>query len=284
MSLNKDFAARLVIGIFGGLFFLCLAWFKPTGLLLVLFFFAMFALYEFFKLVVGGGYRPYTLLGYALVVGYFLIAHQPASEEMPALHIALALSLAALVVLKGMHLVRKIPRHTVTSLLLTVFGGFYIGGSISCVVSLINIQQIHFPGTFYGHGTLFLLPFVGAWASDTGAYLSGRLVGKEKLSRLSPNKTVEGFVGSIFAGFVAVYAYGHYFVGLMQPVLLILGLAIPFFGLGGDLFESAIKRRFQAKDSGNFFRNHGGVLDRFDSIFFVAPLTYFIIYYFYIYR
>jgi phosphatidate cytidylyltransferase len=283
MSFNKDFAARLAIGIFGGLFFLCIVWYRSAMLAFVLVFFSLFALYEYFALVTGGGHRPFRLIGYLISIGFLYIAYKPPSGQFSDLHVAFALCIGTLVLLKGLQMTGRLPERKITGLLITVFGGFYIGGSISCVIGLHHIQQMRFHETFYGHDTLFLLPFVGAWASDTGAYLSGRLVGREQLTRISPNKTIEGFVGSVFAGFVAVYAFGYYFLGLALPALMLLGLTIPFFGLGGDLFESAIKRRFNAKDSGAFFRNHGGVLDRFDSIFFVAPLTYFIIYYFYIY-
>jgi len=131
---------------------------------------------------------------------------------------------------------------------------------------------------------LFILPFVGAWAGDTGAYLTGHLLGREKIDiKVSEGKTVEGFLGGWAAGFVAIYIFGSV-LHFPTSLSVLLGLVVPVIGVAGDLFESAIKRRFGVKDSGNFFQSHGGVMDRFDSVFFVLPIVYFVIYYFYIYH
>ncbi len=118
--------------------------------------------------------------------------------------------------------------------------------------------------------------FILIWCNDTFAYLFGRSFGKHKLfERISPNKTWEGFFGGAISAFVAAFTM-HYFLDFL-PLVGWLGLAliVVIFGTIGDLFESAIKRSFNLKDSGSFMPGHGGILDRIDSLLFVLPLSYF---------
>lgn len=112
------------------------------------------------------------------------------------------------------------------------------------------------------------------WVTDSGAYFTGRKLGKRKLwPEISPNKTIEGFVGGIVLAVIAAVI-----MQLMTPfdvswfVLLIVVVVSSIFGQMGDLVESAIKRNYDVKDSGTILPGHGGILDRFDSLLFVLPL------------
>jgi phosphatidate cytidylyltransferase len=116
------------------------------------------------------------------------------------------------------------------------------------------------------------------WFTDSGAYFTGRKIGKRKLwPEISPNKTVEGFVGGIIWA-IAVALVLNYFVDLDKSILVIAIVTIgaSVFGQLGDLVESALKRHFNVKDSGHILPGHGGILDRFDSILFVMPLLHFL--------
>ena len=116
------------------------------------------------------------------------------------------------------------------------------------------------------------------WTTDSGAYFIGRKIGKRKLwPEISPNKTVEGFVGGIITAVV--------FASIMQMIypissswiaLIVIAVIASIFGQMGDLVESAIKRHYGVKDSGNLLPGHGGILDRFDSLLFVLPLLHFL--------
>lgn len=124
---------------------------------------------------------------------------------------------------------------------------------------------------------LALTPFIGAFMSDTGAFFSGRAFGKHKLApKVSPNKTVEGSVGG-FVGSVAGMLIFHFAaraalrLDLGWYVAVLMGLLGSLLGQLGDLSFSVIKREFGIKDYGRIFLEHGGVLDRFDSVLFVAP-------------
>jgi len=112
------------------------------------------------------------------------------------------------------------------------------------------------------------------------AYLVGRFVGRHLLApRLSPKKTWEGFVAGalagIFATFVTLYDTRHHYLSVPQS--LVLGAGIVAAAVVGDLFESALKRDLDVKDTGRLLGGHGGVLDRVDALLFAAPAAYFIV-------
>lgn len=116
----------------------------------------------------------------------------------------------------------------------------------------------------------------GVWVNDTMAYIVGRLFGRHKLiPRISPGKTWEGTVGGILATTVASGLAGPLILGLAWAPSCLLGALIGMAGSIGDLVESYLKRAAGVKDSGRLLPGHGGVLDRIDSLLFVAPLVYY---------
>ena len=132
--------------------------------------------------------------------------------------------------------------------------------------------------------------FILIWTNDTFAYLVGKSIGKHKLfERVSPKKTIEGFLGGVvfaaFAGFLISKLYIRPNPDFSQKSILIwtiIALIVSIFGTIGDLIESKFKRIAGVKDSGTIMPGHGGVLDRLDSVIFVAPvifLFYQILYY-----
>ncbi|QPC46376.1 phosphatidate cytidylyltransferase [Mangrovibacillus cuniculi] len=122
---------------------------------------------------------------------------------------------------------------------------------------------------------LFFALFV-VWATDSGAYFVGRAIGKRKLwPDISPNKTIEGFVGGIVCALIVGFLFIQFSTidaGIVQFIIVTIILSV--FGQIGDLVESALKRHYDVKDSGNILPGHGGVLDRFDSLLFVLPLLH----------
>ncbi len=114
------------------------------------------------------------------------------------------------------------------------------------------------------------------WSNDTGAYLVGRRWGRRRLApELSPGKTVEGAMGGLLACLLAAWVVALFYTQLPLGLLLLLGLIIGMAAQVGDLVESAIKRQTGVKDSGRLIPGHGGILDRFDSMLFTAPLVYY---------
>ena len=141
-----------------------------------------------------------------------------------------------------------------------------IAAGFACLVILRDISP-----------AVVLTPFIGAFMSDTGAFFAGRAFGKRKLCpAVSPTKTVAGCIGG-FVGSIAGMAVFHLVVktwfqlDLGWGVVILMGVIGSLFGQLGDLSFSVIKREFGIKDYGAIFPGHGGVLDRFDSVLFVAP-------------
>ncbi len=112
------------------------------------------------------------------------------------------------------------------------------------------------------------------WATDSGAYFIGRAIGKRKLwPEISPNKTVEGFIGGIVCALIVGTLFSLFSnIPASMLKLIIITAILSVFGQMGDLVESALKRHFDVKDSGKILPGHGGILDRFDSLLFVWPL------------
>ena len=150
------------------------------------------------------------------------------------------------------------------------FGGIVIPYAFSAVVRILDMQMGQY---------LVLVPFVLAFLPDSGAYFAGRFFGKHKLAPvISPKKTVEGAIGALITGVVCMVIYMRildaafnvevkFFFGLLYGLL---GSAAAIFG---DLCFSVVKRQTGIKDYGTLLPGHGGILDRFDSMIIVAPLT-----------
>ena len=135
-----------------------------------------------------------------------------------------------------------------------------------------------------------------AWGGDTAAYFAGRAFGKHKLAPIvSPHKTVEGAIGGIFGSVLAgvvltlVYSFlsaSHNVITIqVQPrhyaILVVMGAIASVLGILGDLFASSVKRQVGIKDYGTIFPGHGGILDRFDSVMFIAPFVSIAVRYFF---
>ncbi len=133
-------------------------------------------------------------------------------------------------------------------------------------------------------GVLLVLPMVVTWASDIGAYFTGRTIGGRKLiPSVSPGKTVAGAVGGLVASMVVAYLYARH---VLAPVAhlgftpwgaVLFGALISVAAQTGDLFESLLKREGGVKDSSRILPGHGGILDRFDSLIFVLPVAYLLV-------
>lgn len=142
-------------------------------------------------------------------------------------------------------------------------------------VAYVGIGFMYFYETREAGLIYILYGLLIVWVTDTGAYLFGRAIGRRKLwPQISPNKTVEGFLGGILCSLLLAVLF--WTTGWIQGgsvfLFVILTMILSMFGQLGDLVESALKRHFDVKDSGRLLPGHGGVLDRFDSFIFVLPL------------
>lgn len=159
----------------------------------------------------------------------------------------------------------------VEEMAMTVFAALVVPSMLSVFVLMADLE----------HARLYMfLPFVCAFTSDAFALFAGMRFGKHKLApHLSPKKTVEGSVGGFLGAALCCVLYGLFISKVLghAPVywmLALYGLLGSLVSQLGDLSFSYIKRQYGIKDYGHLFREHGGVLDRFDSVTFCAPLTY----------
>jgi phosphatidate cytidylyltransferase len=221
---------------------------------------AVLALHEFYEMT--RGLRPVLLAGYAGTLAALIGA-----EWGPEWALAGFLSTFGFTfVFKGL----AGTRATTVSAAATVLGSAWIGLGLAHMIFIRDIPE---------HGVLAALTvLLAVFASDTAAYLAGRLFGRHKLApQTSPGKTWEGLVvGTIVAVLVPFFAF--YDQGLLDiPESLILGVAIAVAAPIGDLFESGLKRDAGIKDSGSLLLGHGGMLDRIDALLFAAIASYYVL-------
>jgi phosphatidate cytidylyltransferase len=147
---------------------------------------------------------------------------------------------------------------------------------IYIVVPFTLMVQIPFLSTKYSYvNTTILGVFILIWTNDTFAFLIGKNFGKHKLlERISPNKTIEGFIGGMIFTFIASFILAKVFNSLSLVQWIVIAGIVSIFGVLGDLIESMFKRQAGVKDSSNFIPGHGGFLDRFDSVIFAAPFIF----------
>jgi phosphatidate cytidylyltransferase len=155
----------------------------------------------------------------------------------------------------------------------TIFGVFYITLPFAMLYHIGFYNNHQFSSDFsYAlvWGFFFIL-----WSNDTGAYLSGKYLGKHKLfERISPKKTWEGSFGGAVLSIVVAYVCSMYFDEITTKDWIITAIITVVFGSLGDLVESMLKRSLNIKDSGNILPGHGGILDRFDGLFLSIPFVY----------
>jgi phosphatidate cytidylyltransferase len=224
---------------------------------------ALLALYEFLVLGRRKGYQlpvPLCLVVALLILAAFVL--EPLSVEM-GVFVALLVIPASYVFGRGT-LDDALPSSAI-AVLATLYVGM-LGGSL-----------IRLRGDFHENGpklVFFLLLVV--WLGDAGAYYTGRMFGRHKLSpRISPKKTVEGGIGGVTTSVAAaVVIHSTFFPAFPLLHAIIAGVLLSIAGIVGDLAESMWKRSADVKDSGTLIPGHGGFLDRFDSIFFTAPILY----------
>jgi len=229
-------------------------WFQIAVAIVIL-----LALYEF--------YTAFAPLNPAGVLGLFcagLIIIDPI-DNLAILLMGFTLFVMMLVIL--LH-----KKLNVQTIFVSIFGVIYIGFMLTRLLEIRAMDS----GVF-----LIWLVFTSAWGCDTGAYIFGKLFGKRKLiPALSPNKTIAGSIGGAFSAAAISGLYGWIMAALGHMsmdfafIAAGIGLAGGIMAQFGDLTASAIKRHTGKKDFGNIMPGHGGVLDRFDSIIFTAPLVY----------
>jgi phosphatidate cytidylyltransferase len=158
-------------------------------------------------------------------------------------------------------------------------------------VTVKKVSEIIFMGTYVvffmyhmmlmNNSKFVWLVYIIAFGTDTFAYFTGKFFGKNKLyPEVSPNKTVEGAIGGIIGSTILSLIYFNYLSINKYFYIIIFSVSASVFSMAGDLTASKIKREYKIKDFGNLLPGHGGIMDRFDSVLFVAPTVYYFILHF----
>lgn len=203
---------------------------------------------------------------WAAFAGVALTVAVPAVVDVPERGVLVGAAASVILAAVGGLMLDEREQVTVR-VALTAFGAVYIGVPLGLLVALRE-----FP---FGDAAIANI-LIGTWAFDTFSYFGGRLLGRHPVApRTSPKKTVEGLVIGMIGGTAAVAVAGMFMDWIDTPRSIVLGALICAVAYVGDLFESLVKRDIQVKDSGRLLGEHGGVLDRFDAIFFAAMVGYF---------
>ncbi|MCS6969205.1 MAG: phosphatidate cytidylyltransferase [Cytophagales bacterium] len=230
---------------------------------IVFFFISMFTMLEFYKLLGLAGNLPLrtfgTAVGLVLFTLTFMVEKYNFNHELYYLVFVL---LSTAFVIK---LYSKNDEKPFRNVAYTYLGIIYVAVPFSLLNTAVFMKG------FYSNdvvlGSMFLI-----WASDTGAYFTGKAFGKHKLFfRVSPKKTWEGSIGGTVLALIFAYIISLFCTDLQLWQWLCIAVIIVVTGTYGDLVESLFKRSLHVKDSGSSIPGHGGFLDRFDSLLLSAP-------------
>jgi phosphatidate cytidylyltransferase len=247
---------------------------------LVFFTLTLIGVHELYQAFSKAGFKPIKLIGY---IWCLLVPFEMAygtnfwgiADAINKVGINLTLALIIFITLLIMFslVVFAHDKYNVIDIAITFLGIAYI----VFLFSFLSLTRNMINGEYY-----IWLVFIGAWATDTCAYFTGVLLGRTKLlPAISPKKTLEGSIGGVVGCMLISLLYGWYIISKIDGIAIyhfaIIGLLCGVISQIGDWTASAIKRYAGIKDYGKLMPGHGGVLDRFDSILFVAPVIYFYI-------
>ncbi|SMB94014.1 phosphatidate cytidylyltransferase [Desulfonispora thiosulfatigenes DSM 11270] len=166
-------------------------------------------------------------------------------------------------------MLKNYPKVKINVISLNLLNLLYVGWTLVHILLIRNLHQGFL---------LLLLLFIIIWATDTGAYFTGRFLGKNKLApQISPKKTIEGAIGGLISSVICAIIFVSFYKIIPVPFVILIAIIISTMGQIGDLIESSFKRFVGIKDSGNIIPGHGGILDRFDSTITTAPILYYIL-------
>lgn len=262
----KEILTRSLSGLlYVSLLIICLNY--EQALIALFFVFGLICMAEFKKLILLKSNIPFIIfiVIYA-IFGYWQIVLNTHTGLNEAIQILMVISIfVELFLIKDLFSEKTIPLFATKRFILTTF---YLSSGFVFLILIANHYQPYNPNILLGS-------FVLVWVNDSFAYLVGKNFGKQKLfEKISPKKTVEGFLGGLFFSCVASYFIATFTNTLDFTNWLILSIIISVFGTLGDLIESKFKRQANVKDSGVIMPGHGGLLDRLDSIVFAAPIIY----------
>ena len=238
-------------------------------LLVLLFLSSCIGFYELFKTTEKAEFNNkldvVRVVGVLGIIGYYIMIFLKIDRIYLTIPIIVTLFLILLMY------VFTYPKYHINQITMAFFSFFYVTVMLSFVYFIRQLEQ--------GFPIIWLILIVSWWC-DTCAFTAGKTMGKHKLvEKLSPKKTIEGFIGGVlgaaFLGGALAYVFLQDTYNVWYIVLISIICAV--ISQLGDLVASAVKRNYNIKDFGNVIPGHGGIMDRFDSMIFVAPVLYFLL-------
>lgn len=229
---------------------------------------AVGGIYEFNQAMKKGNFNPMKVIPY-LSCGLLLFI----TSESSVLLYKFSVSIGALTILGMLIYALFFTKRTLVDVCLSFFSMLYIPFLLSFVLMTFYLEDV-------GRSAIWLI-ILGACLTDAYAYFVGMKIGKHKLCpNISPRKTVEGSIGGIVGNCVTFLIYAWYLnnyvdFGIEYWKMVIFAVVVAVFAEIGDLVASSIKRFVKTKDFGSILPGHGGILDRIDSVVFVAPVVYY---------
>ena len=282
----SELTRRVLVGVIGAPLVVLVIFAGGAALAALLAIVSALAAWEFFRIARGSGLAPLEDVGIPLagVVPLFVHARYLRLYEPPLS----AMAIAVLTLLAIALFVRGVNGKPLGAAASTVFGVLYTGGMLSFGYAIryhpYLIESVRVPlGRLVvsAGGLLLLLPILLTWASDIGAFFIGRAFGKRKLMpSVSPGKTIAGAVGGLAATILVGWVYARFVLtpttqlAFVRGGIIVFAILVSVAAQIGDLAESLLKREAGMKDSSHIIPGHGGVLDRFDSLLFVLPVSY----------
>jgi len=226
---------------------------------------AAISLHEYFNSFKGKA-NPIIWIGYLISALIAVVHIIPSGKAMPVLGIIVPTSVLLLFV----QVVLTNNKTTIKDISITLFGTIYIA------VFLMFIPLIR--GSENGRLLIWYV-FFAAWMTDTFAYLIGMKFGKHKFSQISPKKSIEGCIAGTVGATIVILIYTYicntyWGLNMNYAYITVVAIILSIIGQIGDLAASSIKRYVGIKDFSNLIPGHGGMLDRFDSVIFIAPFAY----------
>jgi phosphatidate cytidylyltransferase len=271
----SELAKRVIVALIIAPIAIAAAWFGDAALATLLSIVAGTAAWELCRMARGTGVSPIDGMAIGLAALLPLLSH---GVRLGVLRPNAAwFAVALLAIMTATIFTRRIDERPLATVAVSMLAALYTGGMLSFAYDL---RYHNYAIGRAGQCLLLLFPVWLTWASDTGAYFTGRLLGRTKLMpTVSPAKTVEGALGGIALSVVVCWVYVRHFLvpygqlGLSPIGIAIFGVVIAVAAQLGDLFESLLKREAGVKDSSGLLPGHGGFLDRVDSLLFVLPVA-----------
>ncbi len=260
-NLQGNLALRIISGLIGAGLFILFTYLGGIFLTILIIILVIIGLFEYFNICKKLGFRPYKIITIlASIVLIFL------SSNTQFIKITLIVFIALFIIF-----ILSIPFYynsgrSFEDGAISIYGFLYLSIPSAIFVNLRNIGLEH---------VMFILGVT--WINDAFAFFVGKFFGKHKLAQsISPNKTVEGFIGGLIFSIIFGVIFAHI---LNFPILkyIIFSIILSITGTIGDLSESVMKREANVKDSGMFLPGHGGILDRVDSLIVNIPVYFILI-------